>query len=441
MEWSMNKTRLYLYAGIFFFFTSCRDKKDDAAKVPVAQVTKAAQTPNTENIGITLPVLDALFFEEGFETTLQSELKLTKAQLRQLKSVSGSYVATLTEEGNSFGSARQASQSALEEIKKIIGDEKTKGLLQLIARRYEQGSIAGLLPTRPNAIPADTRIVVNAPAFRMDVYQQGKLLQTYRIGVGYPEFPLPTGMRAAEKIIFNPTWTPPDEAWVKGKFQPGRKVAAGSKLNPLGLIKIPIGLPSLIHGGKAIEKLGDFASHGCVGLTNNQIQDFTGLLARISGTSLPADSIKLFESAKTQTKTVKLNQLVPVELRYETIVAQGGNLVIYRDIYERGTNTPAEAKRILEIHGVDFSKLSRQEKTALNTALREMNMDSQGKPIAAFNMNADDDSISAIEDRNREQKANKGAVTRTVKGKKEAYVPIAALKDKGYPAPVNPNNG
>ncbi|MCD2421426.1 L,D-transpeptidase [Niabella pedocola] len=437
----MNKIYLCLCAGILFFFTSCREKRDKESKIPVAQVTKAAQAPNTENIGITLPVLDALFFEEGFETALQSELKLTKQQLQQLKSVSGSYVAALTEEGNSFGSARQASQSALEEIKKIIGDEKTKGLLQLIARRYAQGNIAGLLPTRPNAIPADTRIVVNAPAFRMDVYQQGKLVQTYRIGVGYPEFPLPTGMRAAEKIIFNPTWTPPDEAWVKGKFQPGRKVAAGSKLNPLGLIKIPIGLPSLIHGGKAIEKLGDFASHGCVGLTNGQIQNFTMLLARISGTPLPADSIKLFENAKTKTKTVQLNQSIPVELRYETIVAQDGNLIIYRDIYERGTNTPAEAKRILETHGVDFSKLSSQEKMALNTSIREMNMDSRGKPIATFDINADADSNSAIKDRNREQKANKGTVTRTVKGKKEAYVPIAALKEKGYPAPVNPNNG
>ena len=41
----------------------------------------------------------------------------------------------------------------------------------------------------------------------------------------------------------------------------GQKVAAGSRLNPLGPVKIPIGSPSLIHGGKTPAKLGGFASH------------------------------------------------------------------------------------------------------------------------------------------------------------------------------------
>ena len=85
----------------------------------------------------------------------------------------------------------------------------------------------------------------------MDVFENGKLVKTYKVGIGYPEFPLPQGLRKADTIIFNPTWTPPDEPWVKGKFEPGKKVEAGSKDNPLGPIKIPIGLPSLIHGGKS----------------------------------------------------------------------------------------------------------------------------------------------------------------------------------------------
>ena len=44
----------------------------------------------------------------------------------------------------------------------------------------------------PNAIPPDTRIVVNIPAFRMDVFSNGTLLKSYRIGIGYQEYPLPT---------------------------------------------------------------------------------------------------------------------------------------------------------------------------------------------------------------------------------------------------------
>ena len=111
----------------------------------------------------------------------------------------------------------------------------------------------------------------------MDLFEDGKLVKSYKIGIGYPEFPLPTGLRKAETIIFNPTWTPPDEPWVEspgGKIKIGERIEAGDKLNPLGSIKIPIGLPSLIHGGKAPAKLGGFASHGCVGLTNAQVKDF-----------------------------------------------------------------------------------------------------------------------------------------------------------------------
>src|SRR5215510_4642941 len=53
----------------------------------------------------------------------------------------------------------------------------------------------------PNAVPQDTRIVVNIPAFRMDLFRDGTLVKSYKIGIGYPEFPLPRGFRKAEMII------------------------------------------------------------------------------------------------------------------------------------------------------------------------------------------------------------------------------------------------
>src|SRR5204863_2513123 len=157
---------------------------------------------------------------------------------------------------------------------------------------------------KPNSVPADSRVVVNIPAYRMDVFESGKLVKSYKIGIGYPEFPLPTGLRKAETIIFNPTWTPPDEPWVEspgGKIKIGEKIEAGDKLNPLGSIKIPIGLPSLIHGGKAPAKLGGFASHGCVGLTNSQVNNFAKELARLSGTQISDEQIAAYEKNKTET--------------------------------------------------------------------------------------------------------------------------------------------
>ena len=54
----------------------------------------------------------------------------------------------------------------------------------------------------PNAVPTDTRVVVNIPAFRMDLFQDGSLVKSYKVGIGYPEFPLPLGLRKAQTDNF-----------------------------------------------------------------------------------------------------------------------------------------------------------------------------------------------------------------------------------------------
>ena len=57
---------------------------------------------------------------------------------------------------------------------------------------------SGSMLNRPNAVPTDTRIVINAPAYRMDIFRDGKLEKSYKVGIGYPEFPLPRGMPAGK---------------------------------------------------------------------------------------------------------------------------------------------------------------------------------------------------------------------------------------------------
>src|SRR6266404_6697832 len=225
----------------------------------------------------------------------------------------------------------------------------------------------------PNAVPTDTRIVVNIPAFRMDVFANGSLVKSYKIGIGYPQFPLPQGLRKAETIIFNPTWTPPDSPWVNTmNVTPGEVIGAGSKQNPLGPIKIPIGSPSLIHGGKPLAKIGTFASHGCVGMTNAQVKDFAKLLALASHTDLTEETMSEYLKTRTKTRTVKLGQLVPVELRYETIVFEDGKLHIYRDVYDQNTNTEDILRAVFVANGASFDSLREQEKVQVLEALNVM---------------------------------------------------------------------
>ena len=156
--------------------------------------------------------------------------------------------------------------------------------------------------------------------------------------------------------------------------RPGETVEAGSKENPLGPIKIPIGLPSLIHGGKPVSKIGKFASHGCVGMTTNQVKDFAMLLSKASDTELTQQAIDDYLKNKRQTETVKLNQTVPVELRYETIVLEDdGKLHIFRDVYAQGTNTEENLRSVLEAHGLKLEDLAEDQRAKALSALQTKN--------------------------------------------------------------------
>jgi len=295
-----------------------------------------------------------------------------------------------------------------------------------------------------NAIPNDTRIVVNAPAYRMDIFENGKLMKSYRIGIGYPEFPLPTGMRTANEIIFNPPWTPPDEPWVESpssKIKVGQKVEAGSALNPLGLVKIPIGSPSLIHGGKSAAQLGGFASHGCVGLTNAQVVDLSKRLAKLGGIEITDKQIEGYKQSRTKTKNIALPKSIPVELRYETIVVEDGKLYIYRDVYERGTNTEANLRNVLGAYGLTPENLSDGERSQVGIALDRMGRNAAGvkvhaaAPIPSAN-GAAGPSPSATPTKLRNEGSASRKVTRRIKGEREMVIEIAALAGKGYSATV-----
>jgi lipoprotein-anchoring transpeptidase ErfK/SrfK len=401
----------------------------------------------SSNQSLTLPVLDAFFADDSFAGTLKTRLQLRDDQITKLKELAHSETSKLNEDnaGTEERESSTARADAAEKIGALIGPEKTEQLAELVGELWNgvgdksappstAGSRDQTAPA-PNAIPKDSRIVVNIPAYRMDVFDGGRLIKSYKIGIGYPEFPLPIGSRKAQVIIFNPTWTPPDEPWVAKmkNVAVGEKVAAGSKLNPLGPIKIPIGGPSLIHGGKSPAKLGTFASHGCVGLTTPQMQDFAKLLAQVGGADLTDAVLANYARDKTQTKQVKLEHSVPVELRYETIVVEDGKLHIYRDVYDQGSNTEDKLRAVLEANGIRLEDLTAAERTQALDALAQMSDrsaggDSNGSPSAS-------PSPKSASSSDRSSNSNK-KMTAVAKNQKEIVIEIGALNGKGYPSPV-----
>ena len=431
-------------------FTSCVSSNNTNSRVAqTAPSPSPSPTATEQRAQLTLPILDALLSSDAFVNELKSKLQLSSDQISSLKRVASAEIERLrqTNAEDLTGDPTEARDRATKEINGIIGEDKTQALASL---SYEFWSRAGedlegsvgaqaamaLSPT-PNAVPTDTRIVVNIPAFRMDLFDDGKIVKSYKIGIGYPEFPLPQGLRKAQTIIFNPTWTPPDSPWVaKMNVTPGEKIEAGSKLNPLGPVKIPIGMPSLIHGGKAVAKLGTFASHGCVGLTTPQVKDFTKLLTRVSGTEITDATIERYWVDKTNTKTVKLREAVPVELRYETIVVEDGKLHIYKDVYDQNTNTEEKLRTVLEAHGARFDDLSEDQKSQVLYALNAMSARPKPLPspsaLAPENDNAND---------NKAKTRGRRADKKTPKKEKEIVVELSALAGRGYPAPVNFDDG
>ena len=296
-----------------------------------------------------------------------------------------------------------------------------------------------LLPG-PNAVPRDTRIVVNIPAFRLDVFHDGTLINSYRIGIGYPQFPLPTGLRKAQLIIFNPTWTPPDSPWVDSmNVMPGETIGAGSKLNPLGPIKIPIGMPSLIHGGKPLSKIGTFASHGCVGMTNAEVKDFAKVLVQASDTDLSDETMSKYLDKRTRTRVVNLHKLIPIELRYETIVVEDGVLHIYRDVYGQNTNTQENLREVFKANGVDWNRLTEDERAQVEEALNAMSPrpKKRSAPKPAITTSSDSaNTMAAANERKAEAERQK-----KLRSQKEIVIESTALSGKGYPAPVNLDSG
>lgn len=292
-----------------------------------------------------------------------------------------------------------------------------------------------LLPG-PNAVPKDTRVVVNIPAHRMDVFRDGTLLKSYKVGIGYAEYPLPRGLRKAETIIFNPTWTPPNEPWVKN---PGVVVPAGSPANPLGPIKIPIGGPTLIHGGKRLSQIGTFASHGCVGMTNEQVKDFAKVLAEATRTELSADTMSEYLKRPTRTQAVKLAQIIPVELRYETIVVEDGRVRIYRDVYGQKTNTEENLRAVLNANGISFEAISDQEKSEVQEILNIVSRRPKNRPkhvsTVVANQTADEKAAAAAAQKAEAERLRK------LRSQREFEISIVALAGKGYPATKDLNTG
>lgn len=204
----------------------------------------------------------------------------------------------------------------------------------------------------------DIRITLNVPSFRLTLWQNGKEVKSYYVGVGLKEYPIYIGNREASEIIWNPDWIPPASDWVSKKkgVRAGEVIKASDSRNPLGKMKIPLGDSYLIHQAAATTDLGNLVSHGCVRMLRADLYDLAERI--ITARNAPVSSQRI-AAAKHHSRTlvVSLEEPVPVDINYDTLVVEDGVLHIYPDIYNRGMNRPSRLRTELQSSGVNASRL------------------------------------------------------------------------------------
>jgi lipoprotein-anchoring transpeptidase ErfK/SrfK len=225
----------------------------------------------------------------------------------------------------------QAGQIPLNSVGHSVGTDESERSDELTGGKIEQASFAEGQPA--------VWITVNIPAFRLTLWQNGKEVKTYQIGVGRKRFPLRVGESKATQIIWNPEWVPPDSSWVQESeaVEPGERIEADDPRNPLGKIKIPLGGGYLIHQAAKPSDIGHLVSHGCIRMLVDDLFDLTEKIVRARRLPVTQQQIEQAK-AGTDRLAVKLDPPLWVDINYDTEVVEAGTLHLYPDVYGREAN-------------------------------------------------------------------------------------------------------
>ena len=116
-----------------------------------------------------------------------------------------------------------------------------------------------------------TVITIDRSTFTLRLFKRLHVVKRYRVAVGMPAYPTPTGLFSVTNKAVNPVWTAPDSPWA-GAYR-NETVAGGSAENPLKARWMGIVNGVGIHGTGIPESIGTAASHGCIRMTVPDVID------------------------------------------------------------------------------------------------------------------------------------------------------------------------
>ena len=207
-------------------------------------------------------------------------------------------------------------------------------------------------------LSAETRIVINVPAFSLSLYAGDRLVQRYAIAVGTMVKPTVFGETSIINRVVDPTWYPK-----------GRPPVPPGPENPVGTRWLGLSVEDLgIHGTNAPWSIGKPASSGCIRLEN-------------------ADVEELFDLVRVGT---------PVSFIYDTIqvyaepMGRSVYVTVYQDIYQRGSDSSEELAARLEAAGTRIAP--QVDRKLVDSVLR----DASGRPVrfpAAVDVSLDGEQV------------------------------------------------
>lgn len=221
--------------------------------------------------------------------------------------------------------------------------------------------------TVPLGSPPDStlNLVLNIPAFRLDVRDTRGVLRSYTVAVGQRRYRTPTGRYAVSSVELNPWWHPPDSPWARKE-----RVTPPGPENPMGPAKLNFHELYFLHGTPAEQSLGSAASHGCVRMARADVLELARLVLAATRPDVPPEVI---DAARTDRRTRRyaLRRPVPIVVEYRTAEMRGDTLELHPDVYGReSTSLRARTLEALRRAGVAEDRVDRTKLDSLVRAGR-----------------------------------------------------------------------
>lgn len=188
--------------------------------------------------------------------------------------------------------------------------------------------IAASGPVRPVAAQSELRLDLNIPALRLTVYEGDDAIRSYPVAVGMPGHDTPTGSFDVDFAEWNPWWRPPAREWARDE-----KVTPPGPRNPMGRVKLFFEPLYFIHGTPEAASIGTPASHGCVRMRDADVVALARLIHERAAPGVAPQIDAILRSGRT--RRVDFRNRVPLTVRYDPVVVESGNLVVYPDVYRR----------------------------------------------------------------------------------------------------------